>query len=66
MYEGRSFLWSTDDNIPVLLYFLDCIIYNCKTQIYFSFDKIIKYYWLIFIFPVKADNWKQEKIGSVK
>ena len=37
-----------------------------KTEIDFSFWKIFKYYWLIIIFPVKDDNWKQEKIGSIK
>ena len=36
------------------------------TEIDFSFWKIIKYYWLIIICPVKGDNSKQEKIGSIK
>ena len=37
-----------------------------KTEIDFSFWKIIKYYWLIIIFLVKDDNSKQEEIGSIK
>ena len=59
--EGTSFLflWSTDDNIPVLLNVLDCIIYNCKIQYWFSLStKIIKYYWLIITCPVEDDNSK--------
>ena len=56
---------STDDNVPVLLNFLDCIIYNCKTQIDFSFNKIIKYYWLIITFPWKMTTRNKRKLAAL-
>ena len=57
---------SADDNIPVK-YFASLLIKTVKkTEIDFSFWKIIKYYWLIIISPVKDDKSKQEEIGSVE
>ena len=57
---------STDDNIPVMFFASLLIKTVKKTEIDFSFWKIIKYYWLIIISPVKNDKSKQEEIGSVE